>query len=179
MQVPSISFYHSQETKVNFMNPFTRKLKYALIIAGILSIGIVFGQDQTVRTKTFNLSGQAIAIEGYDPVSYFLDKKPAKGKKELAVYYQGVNYWFATPEHKALFLKNPTAYEPAYGGWCAYAMGAKGEKVSVDPETYKIVNNKLYLFYNRFFNNTLKEWNKDEANLKSKADQSWNKIIQQ
>lgn len=161
------------------MKPFSMKLKYALIITGLFSIGILFGQDQAVRTKNFNLSGQGIAIEGYDLVSYFLEKKPVKGKKELAVYYQGVSYWFSTPEHKALFLKNPATYEPAYGGWCAYAMGAKGEKVSIDPETYKIVNNKLYLFYNRFFNNTLKEWNKDETNLKSKADQSWNKIIQQ
>jgi hypothetical protein len=29
------------------------------------------------------------------------------------------------------------------------------------------------LFYNRFFNNTLKDWNKDETNLKAKADKSW------
>ena len=55
-------------------------------------------------------------------------------------------------------------------------MGAKGEKVPVDPGTYKIINNKLYLFYNKFFNNTLKDWNKDESNLKTKADANWQKI---
>jgi hypothetical protein len=55
-------------------------------------------------------------------------------------------------------------------------MGAKGEKVSVDPETFKLLNGKLYLFYNSYFNNTLKSWNKDEENLKKKADQNWNKI---
>jgi hypothetical protein len=60
--------------------------------------------------------------------------------------------------------------EPAYGGWCAYAMGSTGEKVSVDPKTFKIVNGRLNLFYNRFFNNTLDDWNKDEVNLKKKAD---------
>ncbi len=64
-------------------------------------------------------------------------------------------------------------YEPQYGGWCAYAMGNSGEKVEVDPETYKIVDGKLYLFYNKYFTNTLKSWNKDEAKLKSKADESW------
>jgi hypothetical protein len=57
-------------------------------------------------------------------------------------------------------------------------MGAKGEKVSIDPETFKIIDNKLYLFYNRFFNNTLQDWNKNETALKQKADQSWKKIIQ-
>ena len=64
-------------------------------------------------------------------------------------------------------------------GWCAYAMGAKGEKVEVDPETFKIVDGKLYLFYNKFFNNTLESWNKDEARLRSNADKNWSKIIQQ
>jgi len=65
-------------------------------------------------------------------------------------------------------LKNPAGYEPQYGGWCAYAMGANGEKVEIDPGTFKIVDGKLNLYYNAFFNNTLKSWNKDEVNLKKK-----------
>ena len=72
--------------------------------------------------------------------------------------------------------RNPQKYEPAYGGWCAYAMGAKGQKVSVDPETFKIVDGRLNLFYNKFFNNTLEDWNKDEGNLKKKAEANWQKI---
>ena len=64
-----------------------------------------------------------------------------------------------------------------HGNVCAYAMGAKGEKVSVDPETFKIVDGKLFLFYNRFFTNTLKDWNKDESNLKTLADRNWKNLI--
>jgi hypothetical protein len=56
-------------------------------------------------------------------------------------------------------------------------MGSTGEKVEVDPETFKIVNGKLYLFYNRYLNNTLTKWNKDERNLQTKADQNWTRII--
>jgi hypothetical protein len=56
-------------------------------------------------------------------------------------------------------------------------MGSSGEKVSVDPGTFKIINNKLYLFYNSFLNNTLKSWNKDEKNLNVKADQNWSKLF--
>ena len=80
-------------------------------------------------------------------------------------------------KNKEEFKKNPAAYEPQYGGWCAYAMGKDGDKVSIDPETFKIVNGKLYLFYNRAFNNTLKSWNKDEPTLKTKADANWQKIF--
>jgi hypothetical protein len=54
-------------------------------------------------------------------------------------------------------------------------MGSKGEKVSIDPKTFKITNGKLYLFYNKFFNNTLTDWNKDETGLQHKADANWAK----
>ena len=83
-----------------------------------------------------------------------------------------MTYNFSSQANKDLFLKNPASYEPQYGGWCAYAMGYSGEKVEINPETFKILDGKLYLFYNAFFNNTLKSWNKDEVNLKKKADLS-------
>ena len=73
-------------------------------------------------------------------------------------------------------MKDPKKYEPQYGGWCAYAMGASNEKVEIDPETFKIVNGKLYLFFHNFINNTLLKWNKDEANLKALADKNWQAI---
>ncbi|MEO7533255.1 MAG: YHS domain-containing (seleno)protein [Ferruginibacter sp.] len=134
-------------------------------------------QDATtsLHKKHFNL-GDGIAIQGYDPVNYFTSGKAVKGKKDLAVYHQGSTYYFSSVENKETFKKNPTAYEPQYGGWCAYAMGSDGSKVNIDPSTYKIINGKLYLFYNKFFNNTLKSWNKDEGHLKQKADANWSSL---
>lgn len=153
------------------------KLKHLLFgILLLLSI-TSFSQDLNTRKKHFNVSN-GLAIQGYDPVAYFTFKKAIKGKKEIAIVHAGVTYYFSSQANKELFEKSPLAYEPEYGGWCAYAMGANGEKVNIDPETFKIINNKLYLFYNKFFNNTLKDWNKDEASLKVKADQSWKKTIQ-
>jgi YHS domain-containing protein len=147
--------------------------------AVIFSIMILpaFSQDATATRKThFNLSG-GIALNGYDPVAYFIQNKAVKGRNDIALYHMGVTYYFSSVENKETFKKNPSKYEPEYGGWCAYAMGAKAEKVSIDPETYKIVNGKLYLFYNRYFTNTLKDWNKDENNLKKNADVNWIKIF--
>lgn len=135
----------------------------------------VMAQPQTNRALQYNVEGK-LALLGYDPVAYF-QGKAKKGKESLAVTYLGITYYFSSAQNKDTFSQNATAYEPQYGGWCAYAMGAKGEKVAVDPETYKILNGKLYLFYNAYFNNTLKSWNKDEANLKQAADRNWNKIL--
>ena len=146
-----------------------------LMSVGVFSMAATAQDPTALRKKEFNLDGN-IAIDGYDPVAYFKANKAVKGKKDLAVSHQGVIYYFSSGENKEAFKKNPSQYEPEYGGWCAYAMGAKGEKVSIDPETFKILNGKLYLFYNRFFNNTLKSWNKEEAKLKPAADASWKKI---
>ena len=149
-----------------------------ITMVSVLSIGISFSQDATaIRKKHFNLSKSGLVIDGYDPVAYFKTNKAVEGKKDLAVNHQGAVYYFSSAENKDAFIKNPSAYEPQYGGWCAYAMGKNGEKVNVDPETFKIVNGKLYLFYNRFFNNTLTNWNKDETNLRTKADTNWQKTF--
>ena len=132
-----------------------------------------YSQDASgIRKKHLNLD-DGIAIDGYDPVAYFKNNKAKEGSKNFAVYYLGVTYYFSTAENKEEFKKNPSKYEPQYGGWCAYAMGSKGEKVDVDPETFKIIDGKLFLFYNAFFNNTLESWNEDEARLKSAADKNW------
>lgn len=142
----------------------------------VASSALIAQDASTIRKKHFNLD-EGVALQGYDPVAYILQNKAVKGTKDLAVAYQGATYYFASAANKEEFKKNPARYEPEYGGWCAYAMGEKGEKVSVDPKTFKIVGGKLYLFYNKFFNNTLTDWNKDEGNLKRKADANWLKTF--
>lgn len=133
-------------------------------------------QNVTKRIAAYNLE-KRVAIQGYDPVGYFKQNKAVKGKAALATTYEGVTYYFSSPANKDSFAKNPAGFEPQYGGWCAYAMGSSAEKVEINPETFKIVEGKLYLFYNAFFNNTLKSWNKEESQLKAKADSNWKKII--
>jgi YHS domain-containing protein len=128
-----------------------------------------------VRLKEFNLD-KGVGVSGYDVVSYFMGE-PVKGDKKLESIYKGIKYWFSNTDNLALFEKQPEKFEPAYGGWCAYAMGETGEKVKIDPKTFKIIDSKLYLFYNFYFNNTLIDWNKNEPQLKIKADNFWNKII--
>jgi YHS domain-containing protein len=138
---------------------------------------VVIGQNAgEERIKHFNLE-KGIAIQGYDPVAYFTMKKARKGNPKIELTSSGVKYLFSTEENKKEFEKNPSKYEPQYGGWCAYAIGDNGKKVEINPETFKILDGKLYLFYNAYFNNTLKEWNKNEQRLKENADKNWSIII--
>ena len=125
--------------------------------------------------KNYFVKKGAVA-KGYDVVSYF-NNKAEKGNKKIAAEYDGVKFFFSSKENLATFEKNPSKYVPQYGGFCAYAMGATGEKVSIDPETFEIRDGKLYLFYNSWGTNTLDLWTKEGAvQLKDKADKNWEKI---
>jgi len=157
-------------------------MKTMLISVGLL-LSLLFvnfsasaQEDPARRQKLFNLSRQ-VAIQGYDPVGYFVSNKAIKGKKELAYTYKGITYYFANAANLSTFKQNPEKYEPAYGGWCAYAIGAKNQKVEIDPGTFKIKNGKLLLFYNSWPTNTLNYWNEDETNLYKKAETNWQKIV--
>ena len=150
------------------------KLFLSVMLSSFLFTAVA--QDTELRKKQYNLD-KGVGISGYDPVAYFKQNKAVKGKKDLSVFANGVTYHFSSAENKEEFKKNYSTYEPQYGGWCAYAMGNDGTKVEVDPETFKIVDGKLYLFYNKFFNNTLRSWNKNEAHLKMNADTNWEKLF--
>lgn len=150
-------------------------MKKLILIIFVLVSATVFAQNDAKRISQYNVENK-VAIQGYDPVAYFKQNKAIKGKNELTASYMGITYKFSSVANKEIFLKNPAGFEPQYGGWCAYAMGSDGEKVEINPETFKIIDGKLYLFYNAYFNNTLKSWNKDETNLKAKAEVNWKKI---
>jgi YHS domain-containing protein len=145
-----------------------------LVTATVLLMSSLFAfSQQTIRKTQFNIDKNSVGASGYDVVAYFSQNKAVKGDKQFAVSAEGVLYYFSNQTNKELFLKDWKKYEPQYGGWCAYAMGANGEKVETDPETFKIADGKLYLFYHSWTNNTLTKWNKDETKLKTKADKNW------
>ncbi len=118
-----------------------------------------------------------IAIDGYDVVSYFTTGKATKGTDKVSTIYKGVQFNFVSEANKKLFLKKPDSYLPQYDGYCAYAVGAMNKRVPTNPETFKIVDGKLYLFFNDLYEgkqmNTLVPWNADEAELLSKANGNW------
>ena len=152
-------------------------MKHLFLFIHFITI-IGFSQTTESRIKNFNLE-KDLGIQGYDPVAYFTTNKAVKGKPEFQHNHNGIIYHFSSNNNKALFIKSPSKYEPQYGGWCAYAIGKTSEKVKINPTTFKIINNKLYLFYNAYLTNTLKLWNKNESILKANADINWNHLIKE
>ena len=123
----------------------------------------------------------ALAIEGYDPVAYFPEGggKPAKGLTQLTYTHRSVEYRFATQANLDAFKKDPAKYEPAYGGWCAWAMADTGKKVEIDPKAFRITGGRLFLFYTDIFTDTRNSWKKDEPKHIADADGHWKTLAKE
>ncbi len=147
-----------------------KKLVFACLF--IVANWVVIHAQKQINPD-FNLTQSGIAIQGYDPVAYFTANRAMKGDTTFTTNFEGAIYCFANAENKIMFLKSPDKYAPTYGGWCAYAMGETGKKIDINPETFKVFDGKLYLFYNAKKVNTLTLWNSNEATLKMKADERW------
>jgi YHS domain-containing protein len=133
---------------------------------------LLIALSSTFFAQEYNLEKGYVA-EGYDVVSYF-SNTAEKGDTAYTAAYDGVKFKFSTKENLEAFKKAPEKYIPAYGGHCAYALGAKGKRASIDPETFEIKEGKLYLFYNSWGTNTLELWEEEGAEkLKEKADKNW------
>lgn len=60
---------------------FNLMKKFVLLLLVVLSTSLSFAQSLTKRTKEFNLENK-VALQGYDPVAYFTQKKAVKGKRK-------------------------------------------------------------------------------------------------
>ena len=161
---------------MNRMTLTTRSI--ITLLAALALCPIAFAQNAApVRAVTaWNLEAKSkLAIKGYDPVSFF-SNAALQGKDNITSEYKGAVYHFATTANRDTFLADPAKYEPAYGGWCAWAM-KDGEKVEIDPKKYIFKDGRVYLFYNGFWGDTQAKWQKeDHAAEVAKADAQWKKL---
>ncbi len=114
-----------------------------------------------------NMSG--LAINGFDPVSYFTDSKPALGKKDYTYSWMDAKWQFASEEHLKMFKDNPEKYAPQFGGFCAYAV-SKNTTAPGNPTAWQIKEGNLYL---NVSGDVQKLFNEDvDGNIK-KAEKNW------
>ena len=111
-----------------------------------------------------------VAIKGYDPVAYFTLGKAAKGSEKLGYEWLGANWQFVSDANRQLFANDPMRYAPQYGGFCSVGMTA-GRTFEVDPEAWRIIDSKLYLFGSK---DVAQRWDPDSPSVDI-ADAQWEK----
>lgn len=87
-----------------------------------------------------------VALEGYDPVSYFTEAAPQKGSPDHVHVWNGVPWYFASAANRDIFARAPDVYAPQHGGYCQMSL-ARGFLSDGKPLFYVIDRMKLYLFY--------------------------------
>jgi YHS domain-containing protein len=114
-------------------------------LAAWLAIGAVACLVGCSAMNAQNPGGNLKPVKGHDVVSYFTQNKHAIGSPQFASVYEGVNFYFANAEHKALFDKQPTKYLPEYGGYCANGI-VYGIPWGGDADSWMMLGGKLYMF---------------------------------
>jgi YHS domain-containing protein len=138
-----------------------RKFTFTLLIT--LFAASFFAIAQDVDSKV------VIAIKGYDPVAYFIDKTPVAGKAEFVAIHHNLSYLFASAKNRDAFVANPDKYAPQYDGYCAFG-ATRGYKAAIDPASFTIRDDKLYLNYSAKVQSM---WEKDIPGFIKLADEKW------
>ncbi len=118
------------------------------LMLGLLALGAGAGEVKTgvygdVAIAT-GFSGD-VAIRGYDPVAYFTDGKAVLGFEAYSYKWLGATWYFASDGHRRQFAASPISYAPQYGGLCAESIADHGGVVvNIDPESWQIIDGKLY-----------------------------------
>lgn len=121
-----------------------------------------------MQTK-INKTSDGLALKAYDPVAYFEEGKPVKGKKEFQYEWMGAKWHFSCVTNRDLFASNPEKYAPQYGSYCAWGV-SQDKFFDGDPEVWKIVDGKLYVNFNKDIEKT---WVKDIPGFIKKANENW------
>jgi enamine deaminase RidA (YjgF/YER057c/UK114 family) len=148
------------------------RASYLAMIRGTAFLGLLL-------MVSFALTARAneprLSISGYDPVAYFTDGKPVRGKAEFEYVWRKMRWRFASGEHRDLFIKDPQRYAPQYDGYCAMGAAVEGaaHKDSVDPESWAIIDGKLYLVHSSYW---LEQWRQKAKEFIKQADKDWQAV---
>lgn len=114
-----------------------------------------------------------LALGGYDAVAYFSEGGPQRGSREFEHRWRGAAWRFASEANRARFAAEPERFAPRYGGYCAWAV-SRGYTAAGDPLLWKIVDEKLYLNYNK---KAQSQWEEDIPGNIARADENWPTLV--
>jgi YHS domain-containing protein len=161
-------FLHAREIA---MGSFTQAVRFGVITLMTMGVGTAVAFDPS-SPASVNVDTSGVGLKGHDPVAYFTAAAPTAGSREITAEHEGVTYSFVSAENRDAFLADPARYVPAYGGFCAMAMSL-GLKVDIDPNAWKIVDNRLYVQANP---QAASFWEQDIPGNISKAEGFWPEV---
>jgi YHS domain-containing protein len=129
-----------------------RPLALAAVVLSLTGCGAMIAQNPSGRLAPVNAVADdpeaRLMLKGADVVAYFTQQRFVPGSREHRSRYEGIDFRFASAEHKALFDQSPEKYLPQYGGYCANGL-VYGIPWGGDADAWKMIGGKLYIFGGR------------------------------
>lgn len=142
----------------------------------IMTVLVIMGAS-SINAQRVNADENKLANKGYDVVNYFTTNTAERGSADYSAKNGGATYYFVNTKNLTAFKSSPSKYLPQYDGYCAFAVAKMNKKVPVNPETFRIDDGKLYLFYNDFWEgkpfNTIVPWINNESDMEKLAATNW------
>jgi hypothetical protein len=110
---------------------------------GLVWAGFAARAAATERVVVNRFSG--LAIEGFDPVAYFVDRQPVLGLPDFEAAEAGAVWRFHNEGNRASFVAHPDVYGPQFGGYDPIDV-ARGVTFAGNPRFWVITGERLYLF---------------------------------
>lgn len=134
----------------------TRLARAGVLTAAALLIAAGCGKPKEVTAVkvadgVYCVSMDGVALDGWDPVSYFEPGGPVAGDPAITLKWSGATWRFASAVHRDAFKKDPKAYAPQFGGVCAFAVSV-GKHLEGVHQRWTVKDGKLYV------NNNIVAW---------------------
>lgn len=143
----------------------------ALALLSTAPLALAGAAEAQAKPPVFSRRGRA--INGYDPVAYFTERKPVKGDARFTHEWNGATWLFASAANRDRFAADPEAFAPRYGGYCAYAV-SQGYTAKTDPRAWTIYEGRLYLNFSLSVRET---WKRDIPGNIRAADRNWPGVL--
>ena len=157
------------------VNQSRRTIVKYLSLSAILIPALDVTQAHAKRTldRIYTPKSSNNAMQGYDTVAYFTVGEAVKGNEQFSTMHEGALWLFSSDENLQAFVASPEHYMPQFGGYCAFSV-AQGKIVKGDARLWEIVDNKLYVNYNKGIH---KLWLKRPEKLIEEAEDNWPTIL--
>lgn len=109
----------------------------------LAGLGAAVRATTTERVVAARFSG--LAIDGFDPVAYFVQKQAVLGLPDFEAQEAGAVWRFHNEGNRASFVAHPEIYGPQFGGYDPTSV-ARGVTFAGNPHFFVLFDQRLYLF---------------------------------
>jgi hypothetical protein len=118
----------------------------SLVLTSLGALGVPGSAAEAATTERVIVNRYTgLAIEGFDPVAYFVDARPRIGLPDFEASQAGVVWRFRNEGNRASFVAHPDIYGPQFGGYDPIDL-ARGVPYAGNPRFWLISGQRLYLF---------------------------------